>query len=694
MGSPRAGAGADPEIAPDQGAAAVLDFAVSQLLRDGGTAGTAGGQAIDAVLVRLVTAFGLRAAVAFQPSATRPATVLAAHPGDAAGLGLIATIGRLPMVQRDWTTTSLAPAELAVRLDGHERNALVAYSAPAADDILCAVALIGDGPGWSDTLRSTAHAVAAMLATRLRQRATLARLTGRHAFGTELFIRSPNAIIGMDPGRRITELNAAAEALTGYHRDDLLGKELSALLIAKRDRPRLRALLKSLEPDAPAGPVAAVLVRADGTERIVELTLLRLTVDAETTLSVYLRDLTDLERSHADLERSHADLERSHAELADQTERLNCLIATAIPGVLITDEGGRITHISQSFGTMFGIPEPSRLVGTAAASVLRRIKGEFKDPGEFVRRASAVFRGRQAVSGEQITAADGRTIECDHWPVLVVGGYRGDLWLLWDMSERVEVEQQRERALAAELDAHRIAEEQNAHLRELDEARNQFVAMVSHELRTPLTSIVSFSELIRGEAEGLTADGNRFLDIIERNAERLLRLVGDLLLLNRLEAGVLPLDLAPVAIPGLIAEAVKLTAPAAASQDIAIEVTVGDGPPVHGDARRLLQVLDNLIGNAVKFSHLHGRVRITASYDPAGWRIDVADSGIGIPPGEAARLFGRFVRASNARTAGLPGTGLGLSIVKVITEMHGGQVSVETGQGQGATFTVYLPLAP
>jgi PAS domain S-box-containing protein len=688
MGSPRAGTGADPDLAPDQSAAAVLDFAVTQLLRDG-----AGG-AIDAVMARLVTAFGLRAAVAFQPSATRPVTVLAADPHGAAGPGLLATIGRLPIAQRDWATASLAPAELTVTLDGHERNALVAYSVPAAGDILCAVALIGDEPGWSDALRSTAHAVAALVAARIRQRSELATLASRQAFGDALFVRSPNAIITMDPGRRITELNAAAEALTGHRREDLIGKEMSALLIAKRDRPRLRTLLKALEPGIPAGPVGAALVRADGTERTVELTLLRLIIEADTSLSVYLRDLTDLERSHAALERSHTALERSHAELADQTERLNCLIATAIPGAIITDERGRITHISQSFGAMFGIPEPSRLVGTAAASVLRRIKGEFKDPGEFVRRASAVFRGRQVVSGEQITAADGRTIECDHWPVLVDDAYRGDLWLLWDMSDRVEIEQQRERELAAELDAHRIAEEQNVHLRELDDARNQFVAMVSHELRTPLTSIVSFSELIRGEAEGLTADGIRFLDIIERNAERLLRLIGDLLLLSRLEAGVLPLDLAPVAIPELIAEAVKLTAPAAGSQDIAVDVTVGDGPPVLGDARRLLQVLDNLIGNAVKFSHLHGRVRVTASYNRARWRIDVADSGIGIPPGEAARLFGRFVRASNARTAGLPGTGLGLSIVKVITEMHGGQVSVETGHGQGATFTVYLPVAP
>ena len=117
-------------------------------------------------------------------------------------------------------------------------------------------------------------------------------------------------------------------------------------------------------------------------------------------------------------------------------------------------------------------------------------------------------------------------------------------------------------------------------LRKIDEARNQFLAIVSHELRTPLTSIVSFSELIRGEAEGLTEEGARFLDIIERNADRMHRLVGDLLMLDRLEAGALPLDLAPVSIPDLAAEAVKSASAGAAKQGVTIDVTTGDGPAV------------------------------------------------------------------------------------------------------------------
>jgi len=227
---------------------------------------------------------------------------------------------------------------------------------------------------------------------------------------------------------------------------------------------------------------------------------------------------------------------------------------------------------------------------------------------------------------------------------------------------------------------------------DLDDRRSEFLAVVSHELRTPLTSIVSFSELLRGEATGMSADGLKFLDIIERNADRLLGLIDDLLMLNRLESGALPLELEQVAVPDLLAEAVKSAAPVAAKSGVTLHLDAGEGPRVRADPRRLLQVLDNLIGNAVKFSHVGGLVRVSAKYARGTWRVDVSDTGIGIPPEEAARLFGPFMRASNARIAGLPGTGLGLSIVKSLVEMHGGHVTVDSELNEGTTFSVFLPL--
>ncbi|HVT68550.1 MAG TPA: HAMP domain-containing sensor histidine kinase [Trebonia sp.] len=225
-----------------------------------------------------------------------------------------------------------------------------------------------------------------------------------------------------------------------------------------------------------------------------------------------------------------------------------------------------------------------------------------------------------------------------------------------------------------------------------DRERAQFLAIVSHEMRTPLTSIISFSELLRGEAAGVSPDGLRFLDIIERNADRLLSLIDDLLMLNRLEAGGLPLELTEISVPDLAAEAVKNAAPVAAKSGVTVHLDAADGPPLEADPRRLFQILDNLISNAVKFSRVGGLVRVRLRHTRGTWRIDVSDTGIGIPEDEAARLFSPFVRGSNARIAGLPGTGLGLAIVKALTEMHGGHVKVESVLGEGATFSVFLPV--
>jgi PAS domain S-box-containing protein len=227
----------------------------------------------------------------------------------------------------------------------------------------------------------------------------------------------------------------------------------------------------------------------------------------------------------------------------------------------------------------------------------------------------------------------------------------------------------------------------------------QFVATVSHELRTPLTSIISFLELIRAEDDGLSPDGVHFLDIIQRNANRLLRLVGNLLLLSRIESGISPPEMAPVSVPKLAREAVRDASAAAASFGVTLEAEAGDGPDVQGDHLGLTQVLENLIGNAVKFSHPGDTVRVRATWSeaqpadqPGGqWRVDVADQGIGVPPDEMDRLFHRFVRASNARTSGRPGTGLGLSVVKAIVEVHGGWVTVDSELEQGTTFSIYLP---
>jgi PAS domain S-box-containing protein len=281
------------------------------------------------------------------------------------------------------------------------------------------------------------------------------------------------------------------------------------------------------------------------------------------------------------------------------------------------------------------------------------------------------------------------------------GNHTGYLVALTDVSARKERAAARERVLEREQAARQAADRAkrelaatNDKLRELDEMKTQFLATVSHELRTPLTSIISFTDLILDAEESLSSDGVEFLGIIDRNAELLLRLVGDLLLLSKLESGVIALDLDEVSVADLVNEAVASSSVSASSRGVTLTGVPQAGPPARGDKLRLRQVIDNLVSNAVKFTHTGGRVTVRASYADTCWRIDVQDNGIGIPADELELLFGRFFRASNARAAGTPGTGIGLSIVKTVTELHGGHVEVSSAPGRGTTFSVFLPDQP
>src|SRR6266536_1046791 len=219
-------------------------------------------------------------------------------------------------------------------------------------------------------------------------------------------------------------------------------------------------------------------------------------------------------------------------------------------------------------------------------------------------------------------------------------------------------------------------------------------AIVAAQIRQANDSAELAERRERLLADELAPDTISSLAVIQRNAGRLMHLVGELLLLSRLEQGVLPLDLEVVSVPELVAEAVSSASAGAAEHDITIDVAVAAGPALRADPLRLQQVLGNLLSNAVKYTGPGGKVRVKAGYDGQRWQIRVADNGMGIPADELGSLFDRFVRASNARTAGLPGTGLGLAVVKAITELHGGTVEVRSVVEHGTAFTIYLPVHP
>ncbi|MGY2004604.1 sensor histidine kinase [Blastococcus sp. SYSU DS1024] len=245
--------------------------------------------------------------------------------------------------------------------------------------------------------------------------------------------------------------------------------------------------------------------------------------------------------------------------------------------------------------------------------------------------------------------------------------------------------------------------------RATERMKDQFVSLISHELRTPLSSILGYLELVMDDEDSpLTDEQRQYLSTVERNAQRLLRLVGDLLFTAQVESGRFTLQPADVDLAGVVRAAEETARVAAANAGVRILVDVpGEALVVSGDAVRLGQACDNLVSNAVKFTPAGGEVRLVLR---SMWRsadgelrpdpvpgaepvaqLSVSDTGMGIPAGEQGQLFTRFFRSSTAQRNAVPGVGLGLTITKAITTAHGGTLDLVSTEGVGTTFTMTLP---
>jgi two-component system phosphate regulon sensor histidine kinase PhoR len=230
-------------------------------------------------------------------------------------------------------------------------------------------------------------------------------------------------------------------------------------------------------------------------------------------------------------------------------------------------------------------------------------------------------------------------------------------------------------------------------LRGLDATRSAFLSTVSHELRTPLTSIAGYAELLCDGDSGPVNDSQmKMLEVISRNTTRLKLLIEDLLVLSRIESGALQIEPIPIDLRDLVTEAVGVI-PTADKGGLTLTSRIDDSPLiVNGDVDQLERVLLNLLSNAVKFTKAGGKVTVTAFRDGGDAIVSIADTGIGIPAEDKAKLFTRFFRASNALSGAIQGTGLGLTIVRSIVEQHGGSTAVESEVGKGTTVVVRVPL--
>jgi putative tryptophan/tyrosine transport system substrate-binding protein len=235
----------------------------------------------------------------------------------------------------------------------------------------------------------------------------------------------------------------------------------------------------------------------------------------------------------------------------------------------------------------------------------------------------------------------------------------------------------------------------NERLKELDRMKSDFVSHVSHELRTPLTAIKGAVDLILREVAGpLTEKQIHYLTRVRSNAQHLAGLINDLLDLSKIESGRIEVKSSRVSLSGLVYEAVEALRPVAAEKVIALEETVREPSIlVWADRDKINQVLTNLIGNAIKFTPVQGKVTISASRNGGeSVQVSVSDTGPGVPPEEKEKIFAKFYRVAEVNGENSKGTGLGLAIAKALVELHGGKIWVESEPGCGSTFSFTLPV--
>jgi PAS domain S-box-containing protein len=463
-------------------------------------------------------------------------------------------------------------------------------------------------------------------------------------------------------------LSDAIEELVGYPSSDFIDNRVRtfASVVHPDDRARLEAdVSSSLEGGRPYTTDYRVL-HSDGSVRyVIERGQAVTAANGRVRLDGAIFDVTD---------RRLEEIERL---------KLAAIVESSDDAIMSVQLDGIVTSWNRGAEVLFGY-SAEEMVGQSIAILAP--EGHENEP---LRNLAAVLEMGDSRFEATRQRKDGTTVEIS-LTVSAVRNTDGEIVaaaaIAQDITDRRRLEQER-----AEFT--RELEVRNERLLELDRLKDEFVALVSHELRTPLTSIRGYLELVLdGEAGEVTDEQRQFLGVVERNANRLLDLVGDLLFLAQIEAGKLSLEVGAVDLAAVAAESVETARPLAEEKEITLTLATSPLPLLAGDRARLGQLLDNLVSNAVKFTPQGGRVDVRASSSREHAILEVRDTGMGISADEQEHVFERFFRTSRATEQAIQGTGLGLAISKAIVHAHGGRITLASDDGEGATFRVAIPI--
>ncbi len=492
---------------------------------------------------------------------------------------------------------------------------------------------------------------------------------------------APDAMVIVDHEGRIVLVNGQLEQLFGYGRDELLGRPVEILVPERyrRVHPEHRG---GYFTDPRARPMGAGLelhaLRKDGSEFPAEISLSPMHTRDGVLVTAAIRDATDRRKVEA---------------------KFRGLLEAAPDAMVIVERSGRIVLVNSQTERLFGYRRDQLLGQPVEMLVPERFRARhpehrfayFEEPRPRPMGSGLQLYGLRRDGSEFPVEISLSPLETEEG-ILVTSAIR-------DVSERQALVREREARAEAEKLAgesarlYEAAQEARANAEAANCAKDEFLSVLSHELRTPLTPILAWTrQLIRGKVP--PAGVPRALESIERNVKAQARLVEDLLDVSRIVSGKLHVDRRPIELPDVIQGAVDSIRPAADAKQLTLELLVDPGAGrVLGDPLRLQQVVSNLLSNAVKFTPAGGRIELRLANGGPHVELTVTDTGQGIAPEFMPDLFQRFRQADSSARRVHGGLGIGLAIVRTLVELHGGSVEAASrGEGQGATFTVRLPI--
>ena len=390
---------------------------------------------------------------------------------------------------------------------------------------------------------------------------------------------------------------------------------------------------------------AAYLISKSIVQPIRHLTLAATKVaSGDFSSRVFLKSKDELRGLADSFNRMNEEMGRMFLELGQQKDELKSIIDSLQEGLLVLDRQGRVIRSNESFRKIIGT---TAVEGKSYWEILRnpRLTELVKNAGD-----------RREKFMEELTIGN-RVFMCSGAPL---EGGEGIVSVFSDITE----------------------------IKNVEKVKKDFVSNVSHELRTPLTSIKGYAETLRNEVD--TVPGKKYLETIERNTDRLINIVNDLLLLSGLEERAV-LELEDIDLVGFLENIIRIFDQRLKDKQLSLAIDVKENlPPIRADRFKLEQMLVNLLDNAVKYTD-HGEITVSMDVHEKRVRLQVSDTGIGIPKDDIPRIFERFYVVDKSRSRRSGGTGLGLSIVKHIVLLHHGTIDIESALGKGTSVTVTLP---